>query len=182
MTVNEMIDLILLYVLGKVLWPVWDGCYAVLKDETRHNSNKEQFVTVLQRVDDTFAVCQDFVLFVSPKTDAHTIFTVLNDVLTQCNILPGCAEGRHTTVLCTCQATWRESLQTLKCTILHQYLPDQALPQTKPWIQVSTKWKTQTRKPVNALSNTMDGDNCRFKDGQLLLACRCDGRVLRGFP
>lgn len=139
--VNEIINLISLYVLGKVLWLVWDGCYAVLRDKTRHNSNKEQFVTVLHRVDDTFAVWQDFVvLFVLPKTDAHTIFTVLNDVLTQClPILPGCTEGRHTTVLHTCQATWRESLQTLKRTILHQYLPDQALPPKKTWIQVSTK-------------------------------------------
>lgn len=46
-------------------------------------------------MDDTYTVREDFIgLFDLPKTDAHTIFTVLNDILTRCNILPELCGGK----------------------------------------------------------------------------------------
>ncbi len=93
--VNEMIHLTSLDVLQKVLLPIRDGYYAILADETKDIANKEQLVTVLWWVDDTYMVREDFVgLFDLPKTDAHTIFTVLNDILRWCNILPELCRGQ----------------------------------------------------------------------------------------
>lgn len=91
---NGMIHLISLDVLRKVLSPIWDGYYAILVDKTRDIANIEQLVTVLRWVDDTYTVREDFLgLFDLPKTDAHTIFTVLNDILRRCNILPELCRG-----------------------------------------------------------------------------------------
>ena len=93
--VNEMIHLISLDVLRKVLSPIQDGHYAILADESRDISNKEQLVTVLRWVDDAYTVREDFIgLFDLPKTDAQTIFNVLNDILTRCNVSPGLCRGQ----------------------------------------------------------------------------------------
>lgn len=66
--VNEMIHLTSLDVLQKVLSPIRDEYYAILADETIDIANKEQLVTVLCWVDDTYTVHEDFVgLFDLPK-------------------------------------------------------------------------------------------------------------------
>lgn len=93
--VNEMIHLISLDVLCKVLSPIRDGYYAILTDETRDISNREQLVTVLRWVGDTYTVQENFIgLFNLPKTDAHTIFTVWNYILKWWNIILELCRGQ----------------------------------------------------------------------------------------
>lgn len=93
--INELIHLISRCVLGQVISPIRDEFYALLADETRDISTKEQLVSLFRWVDDSYVVHEDFIgLFDLPKADASTIVTALNDILIRCNILPSMCRGQ----------------------------------------------------------------------------------------
>ncbi|XP_047237317.1 zinc finger MYM-type protein 1-like [Girardinichthys multiradiatus] len=92
--INELINSVSHSVLSQIISPIRGEFYAILADETRDISNKEQLVVLFLWVDDSFVPHQDFVgLFDLPQADASTILTALNDVLVRCNILPSMCRG-----------------------------------------------------------------------------------------
>lgn len=86
--INEIVKLMGNTLLRKLIEEVKvAGFYAVLADETRDRSNKEQLVICLRWVDGDFNVYEEPIgLFQVPETTAATLFAVIKDVLLRCSL------------------------------------------------------------------------------------------------
>lgn len=85
---NELIELMAQDVLRSVLAEVQSvPYYAIIADETRDISGKEQFAISLRWVSESYVISEDLIgLFSVDKTDATTLVSVLKDVLIRCNL------------------------------------------------------------------------------------------------
>ncbi len=88
--VNELISLMGQKVLRQILEkiksnsPYW---YSVIADEATDVACREQFNLSIRHVNDDYVVSEDSIgLFSLPNTKAETLFMVLKDMLTRCNL------------------------------------------------------------------------------------------------
>ena len=81
--VNEMICLMAHHVLREILCEIRGAVrYALIADEAVDSSNKEQLCVSIWWVDDTFNIHEDPVELINvPKTDSHTLTTLIKDCL-----------------------------------------------------------------------------------------------------
>lgn len=88
---NEIIELMVKAVLCSILSEVQSRqsvpYFAIIADETRDISGKEQLAVSLRWVSESYDICEDLIgLFCVDKTDASTLVSVLKDVLIRCNL------------------------------------------------------------------------------------------------
>ena len=85
---NELLEIMALEVLRDLLDEIREsGFYSFMCDETTDLSNSEQCVNVLRWVDDSLQVMEDFIgLFELEKADSDTVRSMVQDVLTRCNL------------------------------------------------------------------------------------------------
>ena len=86
--INECISSMGHYVLRDILIDIYSaGMFAVLADETRDISNKEQLTICIRWVASDKTINEDFVGMVHvEKTDADTLVSVIKDVLIRCSL------------------------------------------------------------------------------------------------
>lgn len=98
-SVSELITLAGQSVLRKLLFKMKDctglAWFSVIADEATDVASNEQMSIVIRWVSDTYEVHEDPIgLFKVPNTRAETLFTIIKDVLTRCNLSMSLCRGQ----------------------------------------------------------------------------------------